>query len=226
MTTAASSNTKIHNDLMLPILDLFFPRRSLSGTEGKWITTDERKNIALTPLLLEKDELAKRGMHSIDALIAAGEYDQSPLLKKAILTFKYKRISDLHDALAIWMLHALGKRFRDYTLVPVPLFWSRRFSRGFNQAELLAARMSELSDLPMLPLLTRLRSTGQQAKRNRSERLISLRNAFALATGSRPPSHVLLVDDVCTTGSTLEECAKVLRQAGVTSISAIVAAYG
>jgi ComF family protein len=208
-------------------LDLLFPKRSLVGSEGQWLTESERQSIVLTPLLLRKEELQKRGIHHLDSVIAAGSYDDSPLLKKAILTFKYKRIPALHAAIAGWMTSALHQhKTIDGVFVPVPLHWSRRFDRGFNQAELLASSIATLTHGTMLPLLKRTRATGHQAWRPRAERLTALKDAFAFSGKAPPPLHAILVDDLCTTGATLDESAKALRQAGVASVSAIVAAYG
>lgn len=214
------------------LLDLFFPRRSLSGTEGDWITDDEHKKLIVTPLLLGKDELRKRGLNHIDAVVAAGSYDQSPLLKKAILTFKYKRIPALADDLARLMNQSIDGLLLPFSngqppvLCPVPLHWTRHFDRGFNQSLLLASRIGKFRSWPVEDLLDRVRPTGHQARRPRAERLTALIDAFRIYKGKTPPPWVILVDDLCTTGATLDECAKALKKAGVKHVSALVAANG
>ncbi len=217
------------------LLDFLFPRRSIGGREGAWITEDERKQIKLTPLLLDKEALKKKGLKFVDAIIAAGSYDDSPLLKKAILTFKYGRVQTLGPELGNWMTGAIHgllippARLRDTTpvLCPVPLHWTRKFQRGFNQALVLAEQISNRTSWPVREIVRRIRPTGHQAWRSRSERLTALTDAFA-STERRghAPQYVILIDDICTTGTTLDECAKALKDAGTDAVVAVVAAYG
>lgn len=213
------------------LLDLLFPKKSLTGTEGGWITAREREQMRLTPLLLSEAELRRQGMAYLDSVVAAGRYDSSSLLKKAILTFKYKRIPELANDLSDWMLKAIPGLLILPThempvLCPVPLHWSRTFWRGFNQAELLAKNISDAKKWPMKNLLKRVRATGHQAHRKREERLTALDGAFAFDNQCEVPSTVILIDDLCTTGATLRECAKALKKAGVKHVSALVVAYG
>lgn len=216
------------------LLDLLFPRKSLTGNDGAWITEEERKRLRLSPTLLHKKELEKRGLKYIDAIVAAGKYDDSPLLKKAILTFKYKRIRPLGTELGNWMTDALhgllippaNLRGIPPVLCPVPLHWTRKMHRGFNQAELLASVIGEKAEWRVASLLLRKRATGHQAWRQKAERLTVLENVFQSRSTAPLPSYVVLVDDLSTTGATLDECAKTLKKAGVAYVAAIVAALG
>ena len=218
---------------MLTLLfDLLFPKHSLEGAEGVWMTDDERSRMQMQPLLLHHALLRKKGLKHIDAVIAAGRYDQSPLLQKAILTFKYRRISGLANDLALRMAtatHGLLLTPEDLkgcapVLCPVPLHWSRRYHRGFNQAALLAQGIGREKGWQTRELLRRVRPTGHQAWRSRAERLTALIDAFEAV--STVPEYVILVDDLTTTGATLDECAKALKKAGARQVAAIVAAYG
>jgi ComF family protein len=106
-------------------------------------------------------------------------------------------------------------------LVPVPLHSRRRRRRGFNQAEAIARSIG----LPSRALLRRVRATPSQTDLPAARRHANVRGAFRLAwradvTGLR----VVLVDDVCTTGATLESCARVLRDAGAADVRAVTAA--
>lgn len=215
-------------------LDLLFPRRSLGGSEGAWITEAERRALKLAPALLPTAELRRRGLKHIDAVVAAGSYDSSPLLRKAILTFKFKRITALSDDLARWMASATHgllippKFLSDTTpvLCPVPLHWTRKFQRGFNQAALLSDLIGGQLSLRSESLLKRTRPTGHQARRARDARFTALVGAFSTTKLTESPVYVVLVDDLCTTGATLDECAKALKASGTEYVAAIVAALG
>jgi ComF family protein len=99
--------------------------------------------------------------------------------------------------------------------------------RGFNQAELLARFTAKQLNYPVLPLLKRLRHTTPQALLKETARRANLKDAFVLAESSSPlPETVILVDDVASTGSTLEECAQVLKKSGVKNVWGLVVARG
>jgi competence protein ComFC len=111
-------------------------------------------------------------------------------------------------------------------LTAVPLnSWKKRW-RGFNQAELLARELARLSDRPYVELLVRKVKTASQVRKGRTERLANLKGAFAVVPFSPCAPVVTLVDDVMTTGSTLEECARTLKAAGAKTVYAIVFARG
>ena len=100
-------------------------------------------------------------------------------------------------------------------IIPVPLHISRYQQRGYNQVIELATYLHRRLNLPLrLDLLERIRATAEQAGLSRTERRRNLRRAFR-TTGSQLPDHVALLDDVITTGSTVNEAALTLRKAGV-----------
>lgn len=214
------------------LLDLLFPRRSLSGVEGSFVTKAERENLCLTPLLLTTEKLRSRGLRYLDAVASAGRYDDSEDLKKMILTYKYKSVPAFADDLAHRMDEALNALLPAFgkgsepVLCPVPLHWVRRNERGFNQAEQLAVRIAKARDWKAEELLFRVRRTGHQAHRKRSERLVALLGAFAVKPDVGIPRRVILIDDLCTTGATLEECARMLKNAGAREVYGLVAASG
>ena len=111
--------------------------------------------------------------------------------------------------------------------MPVPLHPARKRERGFNQAELLALALHRHSGVPVENALQRTRYTTTQTQFDRSERMENLKGAFRLRRGSNVQDlRMLLVDDVLTTGSTLSECASVLKKAGALSVHAATAARG
>ncbi len=112
-------------------------------------------------------------------------------------------------------------------VVPVPLYAWRRYRRGYNQSELLGRELAHLLDVPMINALTRVRHTAPQVELRKKQRRDNVRGAFALhkeVTRRHDKGGVLLVDDVCTTGATLGECARVLKSAGFAPIYALTLA--
>jgi competence protein ComFC len=102
---------------------------------------------------------------------------------------------------------------------------TRKRERGFNQASLLAELLSAQISIQSRPLLERIRYTTTQTALDRAERMENLHNAFRLRKNMNVRDlRVLLIDDVLTTGSTLSECARVLKDAGVISVHAATAA--
>jgi ComF family protein len=110
-------------------------------------------------------------------------------------------------------------------LVPVPLHLGRTFFRGFNQAAELALHLHHSTGLPLATRwLRRCRRTAAQSGLNARQRRNNLRGAFRWYGPRLDGAHLILVDDVMTTGSTLTECTRVLKKAGAGRISAWVAA--
>lgn len=103
-------------------------------------------------------------------------------------------------------------------IIPVPLHPGRLRHRGFNQALELARPLGEILQIPLLPnAITRIRATPKQSKNNLRVRQANVRGAFAIASDDIP-RHVAIIDDVVTSGSTVNEVARVLRAAGIEDI--------
>ncbi|MDD3694633.1 MAG: ComF family protein [Lentisphaeria bacterium] len=146
-------------------------------------------------------------------------------IREAIHRYKYKGHTYLARFFARHMLQAWqshGAPARPELLVPVPLHWRREMQRGYNQATLIAEFLSREMKIPCLEALTRKRKTAQQAGLSREERMRNLKNAFALKNNiSVKGRSILLLDDVLTTGNTLQEASRVLLQAGAAELSVI-----
>ena len=109
-------------------------------------------------------------------------------------------------------------------LVPVPLHPSRQAERGYNQSVLLAGAASELLDLPVVhDLLRRVRPTQPQISLPRSQRMTNMRGAFTAVRSARG-MRLLLVDDVATTGATIEAAVRALKRRGAAWVGALVVA--
>lgn len=117
-----------------------------------------------------------------------------------------------------------------WPLVPVPLHRWRLRHRHFNQAEEISRELSRLTGLSVVKGLRRIRSTGHQTSLTRSQRLENLRGAFAITRAGRraaeSPAGAILVDDVFTTGATVNECAKELRRAGFREVQVVTVMRG
>ena len=211
----------------MPLLDFLFPKRSLQGSEGAWITVDEQMRLRSTSKIFTSSVLRDRGLTHIDQIFAMSTYQRCPFLKEAIRRFKYRCIPGVGEILCRHLCDVVGEGMdlrSDSCFCPVPLHWSREFQRGFNQAQILASALSHQLAIGNHPLLKRIRPTGHQAHRGRQDRLRALQRAFRVRQMVLP-HMVYLVDDVFTTGATLEECAKTLKEAGVQRVEGIVLAY-
>jgi ComF family protein len=149
-----------------------------------------------------------------------GAYEGS--LRAIVHALKYDRRITLAGPLAALMReHGRDALDGSDAVVPVPLHRRRRRARGFNQAEELA----KLLGPPCVDALRRTRFTRSQIDLPEAERQANVRNAFAPARRADVRGLcVVLVDDVCTTGATLEACAAVLRHAGAREVRALTAA--
>ena len=160
---------------------------------------------------------------------AVAAYRSRGLVRRLVHDFKYGRQPHLRHPLAAWLRETLsdprlqGRHFD--LIVPVPLHPARERERGFNQAALLAELLGDSMKVPARPLLERTRNTTTQTAYDRAERIENLAGAFRLRKNRDVRDlRVLLIDDVLTTGSTLCECARVLRAAGAVSVHAATAA--
>jgi ComF family protein len=117
--------------------------------------------------------------------------------------------------------------FSHSVIIPVPLHNKRRRWRGFNQAEEIAATVANCFSLPLvLNRLIRIKHRPPQAKLKENERQSSVRGIFAWSGGPLNSRNIILIDDVVTTGSTLNECARVLKKNGAGEVWGLVAAKG
>ncbi len=160
---------------------------------------------------------------------AVAAYRSRGIVRKLVHEFKYGKQRHLRYPVARWLVETMddprlrGRRFD--ILVPVPLHPARERERGFNQATLLAELLSVAASIPLYSLMERIRYTTTQTAYDRAKRMENLHDAFRLRKNANVRQlRVLLIDDVLTTGSTLSECARVLKAAGAISVHAATAA--
>ena len=169
-----------------------------------------------------------RDLH-FDCAVAC--YSSRGVVREFIHRFKYERQFFLRRPLADWLAETLEDNRMTAqpfdAFVPVPLHRARYRERDFNQAEELARLVAKRAGKPVWSALKRIRYTTTQTRLAREERMENLRNAFRVRHPSLVQSrHLVLVDDVFTTGSTVEECARVLRHAGAASVRVVTVARG
>jgi ComF family protein len=156
------------------------------------------------------------------ARAAGSAHDQA---RELMHTYKYGRQVHLHRELAslvreVWDDPRIATQTDPpWVIVPVPLHWRRQQWRWFNQSDEIAKTLAQMQGLRLEHPLRRIRNTNQQSLLSRADRLANLRGAFRLSRRERRRESVqnqpvLLLDDVFTTGSTVEECARILIQEG------------
>lgn len=186
-------------------------------TERSVLCSDcEKMLILIAPKLVQINSAYDMAIHAIC------RYDNP--LKRMIIA---KHYSDhiMFDALAdlIWDKTVLRHLPVD-CFVPIPLHWTRKMKRGFNQAEILAKRLSRYRKAPVYNMVSRIKQTEYQARLEKEERKENVAGAFLVKNGfDIQGKHIMLVDDLCTTASTAVQVAKVLVKYKPASISLIVA---
>ncbi|MDP2638852.1 MAG: ComF family protein [Candidatus Azambacteria bacterium] len=219
------------------LLDFIFPRYCL-GCEKE---LDSKHTSQICEICFGKIQLnigtPCQKKTALKELFSAGQY-KDPILREAIHLFKYQSIESLKEPLAKLMINYLTKelltdKLKNSVLTPIPLTLKRKLTRGFNQSELLAEELGKFLNLPVINLLKRKKFNSPQAEiEDWQKRKENISGVFTLASDinfigfGNLYNKVILVDDVSTSGATLEEAAKVLKQAGVEEIYGIVVARG
>jgi ComF family protein len=150
-----------------------------------------------------------------------------PPSDKLMHHFKYRKKTNLAQVLGRAMAtlirtdHILS---RADVLTPVPLFWWKKLRRGYNQAALLAHVISQETNIKVQNTMRRIKNTKTQTRLNERERRNNVEHAFVVHAEGIEDKKILLIDDVLTTGATLQECARVLRNAGAREVYSCVAA--
>ena len=217
------------------IIDLLFPRWCTGcGREGEYICPSCRSTLAV----VEEPSCERCGRPlgdssacdncgedwSIDRIRAPFLY--GGVIRQAIHNFKYDNLRDIASLLAGYMYECLKEHSLDADIIiPVPLHPRRLRERGYNQAALLARKLGEMAGIPVQEdrLIRRLHTRSLATSPSREARYDIVSNAFAV-NGGFQGKRVLLVDDVSTTGATLNAGARMMKAAGAAYVSGIVVA--
>lgn len=175
------------------------------------------------PLYAEEKEYCRdcaSGKHVFRQGRAPFVYDE--IMRRSVSRFKYGGRREYASFYAEEILRKCGREaalWKAEAFIPIPLHPSRRRKRGFNQAELLARELSKRTGIPAdAGVLFRVKKTRVQKELNREERAANLKGAFSLGKGTLPYKNVILIDDIYTTGSTVDEAARILREGGADSV--------
>ncbi len=173
-------------------------------------------------------ECAKKEFHYTRGY-AVWQYEAN--IQHSLSEFKYhsrKEFADFYAAEAVRLYGDKIKYEKPEVLIPVPVHRTRRAERGFNQAELLAKKMGQMLEIPVdAHFLLRTKHTGRLKDLNRRERAKMLKDAFTVDPSRKVSYHsVMLVDDIYTTGSTVDSCAAVLLRAGAQKVTVFSMAVG
>jgi ComF family protein len=174
------------------------------------------------------------GLLSMEAIADPPAYDRAraalrydDVARALVLTFKYGDRLDLAPMMGRWMARAGRELLADAdALIPVPLHWRRLWARRFNQSAALARAVSALSGVPVDDgALKRVRATPQQVGLSKSERAGNVQGAFRVPAEQKPQvagRRVVLIDDVLTSGATVDTCARALLRAGAAHVDVLV----
>ena len=225
-------------DLIDDFLSLLFPRicygcGSQLMRNERLICTECYILIPRTDFHLNPDNPVAKlfwGRCKIERAAAFSYYTRDSRIRKLIHQLKYRGIKEVGPELG---------RIYGYTLkasvflegidliVPVPLHPSKKRKRGFNQCDLIAEGLSEATGIPLSTnLVVRVSRTKTQTQKSRYERWVNVKDIFKITDKDcLNDKHVLLIDDVITTGSTIESCANAILQGGNMKVSVAVLAY-
>jgi competence protein ComFC len=190
-------------------LDLLFPISCIGCSAADFLLCQNCKD---SLKFLNQNEMQ-------DGIISAFPY-ANPLVQKIIVEFKYNGIRNLAKPIA----ELINKSLRlnsdlddTWILTYIPMHWRKEKKRGFNQAKLIAQELSKLTSLPCEDLLEKLKATKPQKDLSREQRQLNLFKVFR-AYPETLNKKIILIDDVCTTGSTLLEAKRALLDAGAKEV--------
>lgn len=219
-------------------ISLFYPEVCLACGEGlaekeEFVCTTCLYKLPKTDYhnqLLNPMYKAFYGRAEIKAAAAYGYYTKGGVLQELVHEFKYNGKKGLATSFGKWYGAELKKvsTFSELDfIIPVPLHPTKLRSRGYNQSACFAEGLSKTLDVPVLPdVLKRTKNTETQTNKSRFSRWENVKDVFALDNKEQIENkHILIVDDIVTTGATIEACINVLNAASVASVSVASIGY-
>ncbi len=226
----------------MDLLSLFFPERCIwCRKNGSYLCSNCFATLDYSPELIcavcSRPAVSGlthpgcKGTYSIDGVFSAVSY--RGVMKKVMYQYKFEPFLSHVSSLLADILYESFIQFEplshitksDTCLVPIPLSNQKLKQRGYNQALLLSNEFSKRIGFVVKDSLKRVKQTKPQSDLKREERITNIRDAFILHEKITFP-HVLLIDDILTSGATLNEAAKVLKKSGVKSVYGVTLAHG
>lgn len=233
----------LYKNLRGILLNLFFPIECLNcQAEGEYLCQKCFRQIKFNDSSEMKQAESNLKIPSLEKIFIAGDYEDK-LLKNLIKKYKYGFMKPLGNILArflitFWNFQEETKQNEikqdkmknkiptDLLVIPIPLTAKRLRWRGFNQAEIIAREFSKYFAYKFNSDLKREGKQNTQASLNENDRLENIKNAFTWSGENLKGKNILLIDDVVTTGATINEAAETLKKAGAGAIYGLVLAKG
>ncbi len=201
-------------------LDTMYPKHCLNcDVEGSYWCVNCKK----LPIKDWNNNLSLIGEKYFDEIYCVGDYEDK-MLGELIKACKYKFVKELCGDLGELLTREIELKKLDGVIVPVPLSKRRMAWRGFNQVEEIAHVVALKRHMQINCCLKRVKHKKAQAKLSEAERIQNMKDCFEIV--GAVPKTAILVDDVITTGATINECAKILKQAGAQYITVLTIAKG
>ena len=217
------------------IWDIVFPKKCINcRREGSYLCEDCLSLVEINPFqyclcekMEKKDKCDRCKDKNLDKLFSASSF-KNKIVKESIHKFKYGYIKDLAKPLALIVLSHLqtvdAEIDKSFIIIPVPLSNKKKRRRGFNQSEEIGEIISEATGIPLLSdALVKIKETSPQMEMGREERINNVKGCFEMKAALKN-RDIILLDDVYTTGSTLEECARILKQSGARKVWGVTVA--
>jgi len=223
------------------ILDLIFPKTCLGcGKPGGYICARCIAKVKIPrpicpacfrPSIKGSTHPACAGLLGLDGLVCLWDYDG--VIRKAIIALKFKFATQIAREISIYASRRVQQfrllPFKDAVLIPIPLYWYKKNARGFNQAEEVGRVIARNLGWKFINrILTKTTSTASQTELKRQRRLENIKGTFAVSVDFPISNYstIVLFDDVWTTGSTLQEAARVLKLAGAKRVWGLTLSRG
>jgi len=195
------------------IVDILSPKMCVvCGKEGVYICEKCSLFLSEVPTIFT--------VGGLEELVSVWEYEG--VIRDIIFKIKYEGIFDVINELVEKAFEVREPYIPENIVITfVPMFNKKEKRRGFNQAELIAKKVGEITGRKVLPFLEKIKDTPSQTELNKGERIINIKDSFTLFKSGLNrvlTENVLLIDDVWTSGATMGECCRILKESGVKKV--------